>query len=171
MLFASTHSPFTRTHSNHKLQPNSRNTASKHITAASAAQPTPHWIKHLSLPITFNSHRVPWRRNASIWGFMATVTPLSSSRSTEKMSWWNNEEVYGTRQSAKLLFWKAWWPWFRRAYSLPVSLSKQALQFVCFGSHLGFVVCVFRLSGHHGCAMLSDRRDVRNKLLRWRCNL
>ncbi len=38
MLFASTHSPFTRTHSNHKLQPNSRNTASKHITAASAAQ-------------------------------------------------------------------------------------------------------------------------------------
>lgn len=69
----------------------------------------------------------------------------------QKMSWWNNEEVCGVRQRAKLLFWKVWWPSFRWVYLPSVSLSKQALQFICFGSRLRFVVYIQALGASRLC--------------------
>ncbi len=98
-------------------------------------------------PISLSSRRVPWRRNASIWGFMPT-----SHRSRPAAP---QRRCHGgtMKRSAELDSMQNYY--FERFDGLDFgericrpSLSKQTLQFVCFGSRLGFVVCV--CSGSQG---------------------
>lgn len=154
VLSASTHSPFTRTHSNHKLQPNTRNTQQANTLlqrASDRAHSTAQPDTSLNQTSVFTNYPQ-----------LSPCAPMEGRQhmgfhthhhvyTLQKMSWWNNEEVCGVRQRAKLLFWKVRWPSFRWVYLPSVSLSKQALQFICFGSRLRSVVYIQALGASRLC--------------------
>ncbi len=171
MLFASTHSPFTRTHSNHKLQPNSRNTASKHITAASAAQR--HLTKsNICLYQLASALAVCPGGGMPAYGVSCPPPHCSHPAARQRRCHGGTMKRSAELDSVQIIILKGLMALILESvFAARLSLQTGFAVRLLWQSSRVCGLCVFRLSGHHGCAMLSERRDVRNKLLRWRCNM